>query len=280
MDRDALAGTLIAARARLQPRDVGLPAGSRRRVPGLRREEVARFAGVSVDYVTRLEQGRGPHPSEQVLAALARALRLTGDQRDHLFLVAGVEPPRPHTIDGLVRPSTFRLLDRLTDLPAMILDAKGDLLAWNELALALLGDVTALAPAERNFARVRFLGGGGGARVVYTSDEAREAADVEVVADLRAAAARYSDDADLQRLLDDLHASGRFRELWDASHIAVRRRSRKTFDHPSVGALTLDCDVLLLPDSDQRMVVYSAAPDSPDAEVLDLLRVVGVQALP
>lgn len=279
MDRDALAEILVNARARLRPADVGLPAGTRRRVPGLRREEVARLAGVSIDYVVRLEQGRGSRPSDQVLGALARALRLSGDERDHLFLTAGVAPPRPGVIDGVVRPSTLRLLDRMTDLPAMVLDAKGDLLAWNELTLALLGDLTSQPAAERNFTRRRFLGDGPTA-LVYESDEARHAADVQAVADLRAAAARYADDVGVRDLVDDLRrGSPDFRRLWDAGHVAVRRASRKTFEHPAVGRLTLDCDVLLLPDSEQRLIVYSAEPGTPDADALDLLRVIGVQQL-
>ena len=126
MDR-ALAAALRSYRARLTPADVGLPAGTRRRVPGLRREEVAQLAGISVDYLVRLEQGRGPVPSELVLTALARALRLTDDERDHLFHLTGVAPPRRGHIVS-TQASTLRLLERLSDLPAVLIDAKGDVL--------------------------------------------------------------------------------------------------------------------------------------------------------
>jgi transcriptional regulator with XRE-family HTH domain len=276
MDRAALGRTLAAARARLGPADAGLPAGPRRRVAGLRREEVALLAGISVDYLVRLEQGRGPTPSDQVLTALARALRLTRDERDHLFALAGASPPLPGHIDGVVRPSTLRLLDRMTDLPAMVLDAKGDLLAWNAMATALLGDFTAVPPDQRNFVRRHFLGPRG--RTAHDpAEEERNAA--ESVADLRAVAARYPDDPGLGRLLAALEGSAEFRRLWAASRPAGRKSSRKTLHHPQVGALLLDCDLLLLPDTDQRLIVYSAPPGTPAAAGLALLRVVGLQDL-
>ena len=276
MDRAGLAEALTTARARVTPAQVGMPAGARRRVPGLRREELAMLAGISVDYLVRLEQGRGPHPSAQVLTSLARALRMTPDERDHLFHLAGAAAPLPGHVDGMVRPSTLRLLDRMTDLPVMVLDAKGDLLAWNAMAVALLGDFTALPPEQRNFLRRRFLTPE--SRVVRDTDEERTA--MESVADLRAAAARYPDDPGVRRLVADLRAgSPLFARLWDAGRVAARRSSRKTVIHPELGAVTLDCDVLLLPDTDQRMIVYSAAPDTPGGEALALLRVIGTQEL-
>jgi len=280
VDREELASTLSAARARLQPPDVGLPAGPRRRVPGLRREEVALLAGISVDYLIRLEQGRGPRPSTQVLAALARALRLTADERDHLFHLAGAEAPRPGRIDGFVRPSTLRLLSRISDLPAMVIDAKGDLLAWNDLALALIGDLTPLPAGQRNFARLGFLGDQRQRRVVYDSPADSERAAIETVADLRVTAARYPDDPDVAALIGELRAGSRdFVRLWDDGRVEMRRASVKTFDHPIVGRLTLECDLAILPDSDQRLIVYSAEPGTSAAETLALLRVIGIQDL-
>ncbi len=277
MDRPEFAAALVAARTRLAPQDVGLPAGVRRRVAGLRREEVAQLAGISVDYLVRLEQGRGPQPSAQVVGALARALRLDGDERDHLFLLAGAALPRQGRIDSVVRPTTMRLLDRLIDLPAIVLDAKGDLIAWNALAVALLGDVTALPQRRRNIPRMQFLGARTG-QVVH--DEGADRVRAETVHDLRAAAAAHPGDPELRALITELRqGSAEFARLWDEHRVAVRRASRKAFDHPTVGRLTLDCDLLHLPDADQRLIVYSAAEGSPDADALALLRVVGVQAL-
>jgi transcriptional regulator with XRE-family HTH domain len=277
MDRQGLGAALKGARARLTPPDVGMPAGRNRRVPGLRREEVALLAGISVDYLVCLEQGRGPTPSEQVLAALARALRLSDDERDHLFHLAGSPPPRPGHIISTVRPTTLRLLDRITDLPALLLDAKGDVLAWNSMAAALLGDFSARPPAERNINWQRFLGSGG--RVAHDADEDEQTA-AEAVAGLRAVAARYPDDPGLRRLLAEPHArSPRFVELWQEGRVAERRSSQKTIDHPELGRMTLDCDVMCVPDTDQRLIVYSAAPGSGDAEALALLRPIGLQDL-
>lgn len=275
MDRSALATALKSYRARLSPGEVGLPAGTRRRVAGLRREEVAQQAGISVDYLVRLEQGRGPTPSGQVLAALARTLRLSDDERDHLFHLAGAAPPRPGHIASTPRASTLRLLERLTDLPAVLIDAKGDVLAWNDLAAALLGDFSSWPPGQRNLAWQRFLGRGG--RVAQDPGEF-EATAIETVASLRSVAARYPDDPGLARLLDELRAhSPEFARLWDEGPVGERRSSRKSVRHPQLGRIELDCDALLLPDLDQRLIVYSAVPGSDAAGALALARVVGLQ---
>jgi transcriptional regulator with XRE-family HTH domain len=282
MDRAALADALRLARSRRTPQEVGLPAGTRRRVPGLRREEVAQLAGMSVDYLVRLEQGRGPHPSDQVLGALARALRLTDAERDQLFHLAGSAPPRPGTIDSVVRAATLRLMDRLTDLPALVLDAKGDLLAWNPLATALLGDFSAWPPRARNILWQRFLGDGGRVSTAGSAGPPGEAdrTALQGVADLRAVVARYPDDPGVRRLLAELRAgSPEFVRLWESGEVGERRADTKTVDHPELGPITLDCDLLLLPGADQRLVVYSAAPGTPAAEALAVLRVVGVQQL-
>ena len=275
MDRTALAAALKSYRARLSPADLGLPAGTRRRVPGLRREEVALQTGISVDYLVRLEQARGPRPSEQVLTALARALMLTDDERDHLFHLAGASPPRPGHIVSTPRASTMRLLCRIADLPAVLLDAKGDILAWNALATALLGDFSAWPVGQRNVVWQRFLGDGG--RVSADPEEDERTA-VESVATLRLVAARYPDDPGLRRLVDELRSrSHRFDRLWEEAPVAERRSSTKTVHHPDLGRLTLDCDALHVPDVDQALVVYSAAPGTAEAESLALLRVIGLQ---
>ncbi len=276
MDRAELAVALRTWRARLTPHDVGLPAGLRRRTPGLRREEVAQLAGMSVDYLTRLEQRRGPHPSEAVLAALARALRLSDAERDHLFYLAGGAPPRPGHINSGVRPSVLRLLDRFTDLPAVLFDAKTDVLAWNALAAALLGDYSAIPPAERNAAYQAFLG----TSRVGADDAERDRLDAAMVGDLRRSLGRYPDDAGLRTLIATLRArSHRFAGYWDARAVASRRGDRKRVRHPELGVLEFDCDVLTVQEDDQKLIVYSAAPGSRSAEGLELLRVVGLQRL-
>jgi transcriptional regulator with XRE-family HTH domain len=274
MDRTELGVALRTWRERLRPADVGLPAGTRRRTPGLRREEVAGLAGMSVDYLTRVEQGRGPRPSEAVLGGLARALRLTDAERDHLFALAGVATPPPGRIRSAVRPSVMRLMDRFTDLPAILLDAKCDVLAWNPLAAALLGDMSAVPPAQRNVVWQAFLG----TSRVAVDPEARERIDRAIVSDLRRAAARYPDDPGLARLIAELRAgSDRFERLWTLRELDERHGDSKQIRHPELGPLDLDCNVLHIQGDDQVLLVYSAAPGSREAEALALLGVLGLQ---
>lgn len=282
IDRSGLALALRQARGRVRPEDAGLPAGLARRVPGLRREELAMLAGISVDYVVRLEQGRGPRPSVQVLTSLARALRLDQHERDHVFQLAGASAPQAGVIDLVVRPSVLRLIDRFVDLPAMVLSAKGDVLAWNALSAALLGDWSALPVERRNHPRLRFLPEPSDPAVSVLGGTPAEqlAAARHTVASLRTASGRYPDDPGLRRLLADLTAgSAEFRGLWAESTAGDWRSHTKTVRHPSVGDLRLDCDTLHVPDTDQRVVVYSAAPGTSDAQALALLRVVGLQDL-
>jgi MmyB-like transcription regulator ligand binding domain/Helix-turn-helix domain len=230
---------------------------------------------MSVDYLTRVEQGRGPRPSEAVLGGLARALRLTDAERDHLFGLAGIAPPGPGRIRSAVRPSVQRLMDRFTDLPAFLLDAKRDVLAWNPLAAALLGDFSAVPPARRNIVWQAFLGDHGR---VDASPEVRERLDRAMVSDLRRAAARYPDDPGLARLIAELRAgSDRFERLWTLRELDERHGDTKRIRHPQLGLLELDCNVLHVQGDDQVLLVYSAAPGSPEAEALALLGVVGLQ---
>jgi transcriptional regulator with XRE-family HTH domain len=274
MDRTELGFALRTWRERLRPADVGLPAGMRRRTPGLRREEVAGLAGMSVDYLTRVEQGRGPRPSEAVLGGLARALRLTDAERDHLFDLAGAAPPAPGRIRSGVRPSVQRLMDRFTDLPALLLDAKCDIVAWNPLAAALLGDMSAVPPAQRNVAWQAFLG----TSRVDVDPDGRERLDRAIVSDLRRAAARYPADPGLARLIAELRAgSDRFERLWTLRELDERHGDHKRIRHPELGLLELDCNVLHVQGDDQTLLVYSAAPGSQAAEALALLGVVGLQ---
>ncbi|GHK01491.1 helix-turn-helix transcriptional regulator [Streptomyces sp. NPDC003753] len=264
-------------RDRVSPEVAGLPAGGQRRAAGLRREELAMLAGISVDYVTRLEQGRASNPSTQVVDALARALRLSGDERAHLFRLAGLVPPGPDTVPTYLTPSVQRMVDRFTGTPVAVYDATWTLLMANPPYAALMGDPSGWRGNERNSVWRHFVGPGSRARHTPESLRAFEAA---LVADLRAAAARYPADQRLRRLIGDLRTSSdRFTELWDSGAVGRHEAARKIIDHPHVGALTLDCDVLTVAGSDLRIMVYTAEPGTEDAERLALLTVLGTQTL-
>jgi transcriptional regulator with XRE-family HTH domain len=264
-------------RDRVSPEAAGLPGGGTRRAAGLRREELALLAGISVDYVTRLEQGRAAHPSEQVVEALGRALRLTKAEREHLFRVAGLEPPGRDMVPVNITPGVHRLLDRLGGTPVAVYDAAWNLLLANPLYAALLGDPSGWRGNERNGVWRSFVGPG--SRVRHTPRE-RRAFEATLAADLRATASRYPTDRRLRQLIDDLCANSvRFAELWETGAVSRHEASRKTVDHPQVGAVTLDCDVLSVAGNDLRIMVYTAEPGTEDAERLALLGVLGTQAL-
>ena len=261
-------------RDRVAPETAGLPVGGHRRAAGLRREELALLAGISVDYVTRLEQGRATHPSEQVVEALGRALRLSGAEREHLFKVAGLVPPGQGTVPAYITPSIQRMLDRLTGTPVAVSDATWTLLLANPLYTALMGEYHG---NERNAVWRNFLGSGSRFRHTPQSQRALEAMQV---ADLRTTASRYPADQRLRRLVAELRAnSPRFAELWDSGAVGRHNATRKTVDHPHVGTLTLDCDLLSVAGSDLRIMIYTAEPGTPDAERLALLAVLGTQTL-
>jgi transcriptional regulator with XRE-family HTH domain len=277
MSGDDLAACLRAWRDRLEPAAVGLPRQALRRAPGLRREELASLTGLSVDYLSRLEQGRAQHPSAQVLGALARALRVSDVERDHLFRLAGQPVPGPDRISRHLTPGLQRVLDRLTDLPVSVFDASWELIARNALADALQGELPPEPGRARNILWRHFTGGS--SRVVR-DDDGDASFEREMVADLHATLGRYPDDPTLRALVDDLgRESVRFRELWASRPTAARVSSRKTFVHPDVGEITLDCDVLRVDGSDLRLLVYSPRPGSPDAAALALVGVVGLQSL-
>ncbi|MEW9533174.1 helix-turn-helix transcriptional regulator [Microbispora sp. NPDC049125] len=270
MDRNQLADFLRTRRARLQPRDAGLPEGLRRRTPGLRREEVAQLAGMSTDYLIRLEQARGPQPSRQILNALARALLLSTDERNHLFHLAGETPapssgPRRDVPTGIVN-----MLAGLEDVPAYVLDAKYDILAWNRLAGVLMGNLDTQPPEDLNV--IRWIFRSPDVEEHLCDDERGTFARASVM-DLRAAAGRYPDDRGIQRLVAEMLAcSPPFAELWAAHDVAVRRDQRKRVDHPVVGVIEVDCQVLRVPDRDQRVVIYAPVPGSRSHEALRELR--------
>ncbi|HZC26097.1 MAG TPA: helix-turn-helix transcriptional regulator, partial [Actinopolymorphaceae bacterium] len=276
MDRRQLAEFLRSRRARVQPDDVGLAAGTRRRTPGLRREEVARLAGISVDYYARLEQARGPRPSRQVLSALARALRLYDAERAHLHHLAGEVPLPPSGPSRDVPAGVLHLLDRLDDTPAYVVDVKYDILAWNPMAAALLGDPSTWPPGPRNIIWNLFAGP---YSATALADPQSAAFADECVAELRAAAAQYPNDPGIEKLIARLRtASPEFVRRWEQLRVCVRRGSTtKHLHHPTVGDLTLECEVLDVAGHGQRLIVYSAAPGSPSAEALKLLSVVGTQ---
>ncbi len=264
-------------RDRVSPEVVGLPVGGYRRAAGLRREELALLAGISVDYLTRLEQGRASHPSSQVVDALARALRLSPAERAHLFGLAGLAPPGPQAVPAYITPSVQRLLDRMTGTPVAVYDASWTLLMANPPYTALMGDPSGWRGNQRNAVWRHFLGPS--TRVRHTP-ESRRALETALVADLRAAAARYPADQRLRHLVAELRAgSDRFAELWDSGTVGRHEAARKTIDHPHAGALTLDCDVLTVSGSDLRIMIYTAEPGTADAERLALLTVLGTQTL-
>jgi transcriptional regulator with XRE-family HTH domain len=278
MDRPELADFLRRSRERLRPQEVGLPGGPRRRTPGLRREEVSQLAGISADYLMRMEQKRGPQPSTQVLAALARALRLTEDERDHLYILAGHRPPAGRLAGNHVRPGLLHLLDQLTTTPAQILTDLGDLLAQNAMAQALFGTICSVrthdCSQDHNIVWRWF--NDPVVRDAYPADE-QDRHSHGVVADLRAAVARRGYDADSAGLVARLSASSEFAALWELHEVAVPRHSRMRVQHPEIGPIVLDCEVLLTPNEDQRLQIFTAPPGTSDIDQLDLLRVVGTE---
>ncbi|SFE63834.1 Helix-turn-helix domain-containing protein [Actinacidiphila alni] len=277
MNRPELAAFLRRGRARLTPADVGLAEGARRRTPGLRREEVARLAGMSADYYARLEQGRAPRPSRHMLAALARALRLPAADRDRLFLLSGEEPPREHRDSGHIRPGLLLVLDRLHDTPAQVVDDLGGVLARNTMADALLGDLSGLPPARRNVLRLLFTDDA--TRALFPARD-RERLARGHVARLRAALADRPDDPRPAALAAEMRAADAlFTRLWDEAGSAEQGPDAVRVLHPVVGELALDREELSGAGHDQRLIVYSAPPGGDAYERLRLLRVVGLQDL-
>jgi DNA-binding XRE family transcriptional regulator len=266
-------------RDRIAPEVVGVPRGTRRRATGLRREELAALAGISTDYLTRLEQGRATSPSAQVVEALARALRLPDAERDLFFRLAGHAAPGLDVVPTRIPPSVQRLLDRLAGTPVAVYDATQTLVVANAPYDALMGATSSWRGIERN-ALWRHLVGPG-SRVVHTPEEQADLV-TRLVADLRLTAARYTADRGVARLVSELLArSPRFAELWAAdTREPARDTSRhKIVDHPAVGRITLDCDVLVVSADDLRIMVYTAELGTEDADRLALAVVLGTQEL-
>lgn len=275
MDREDLADFLRRRREALQPDDVGLPRGRRRRTAGLRREEVAGLANMSTDFYARIEQRRGSRPSGQTVAALARALRLTLDERDHLLHLAGYEAPSRGGRSDHVSPALLRVLDQL-DTPAQVISDLGVTLVQNPLAEALLGVQTEHAGLERSLFHRWFVNPD--ERRLYPEED-HHSHSRTFVANLRAVLGRDPDDVEARELVDTLRReSAEFEELWSRHEVAVRRNTRKRIAHSMIGLVTLDCQTLTAEDQTERLVVFTAAPGSADADRLKLLSVVGGEA--
>jgi transcriptional regulator with XRE-family HTH domain len=279
MDKHELGAFLRSRRERLRPEDVGLPSGARRRTPGLRREEVAVLAHISTEYYVRLEQGRAPRPSGEVLAGIAGALRLTAAESDHLHVLAGTAPSRAGLHRRDVRPSILALLERLPQTAAFVTSAAFEVLAWNDLAAALMEDFAALAPQDRNLARKAFLGPTRPDAALYGISDAAEFRH-QVVMELRSTLARYPTDPAVTGLVEELRdGSPEFTRLWERHDVQAAPTLTKTFRHPAVGEITLDCDSLKLTDRDQHLVLYTAPQGSRDADTLALLNMLGTKSI-
>lgn len=267
-------GTFLRTRRdRIRPSEVGLTAGPRRRVPGLRRDEVAQLAGVSVDYYNELERGAGSQPSEQILAALARALRLTRDERDYLFHLA--ERPVPQSGTGVhIHPGMLDLLSRLPSTPAQVITDLHEPLVQNPLGIALLGDQSGLRGRRASFIHRWFLEQQ--ARGIYPVEDHPHQSR-SLVADLRAAAAeRGPRDSESRALIEELlDGSAEFAELWAQHEVAVRRQDRKRIIHPALGTIEVNCLNLVSEDGRQRLLWFTPALGTESAGALELLGVVG-----
>lgn len=278
--RSELSEFLRSRRARLKPEDVGLPElGRHRRVPGLRREELAQLAGVSVAYYTRLEQGNGRNVSSEVLEAIARALRLSDTEGAHLTHLAS---PKPKKKRSAARPQRMRadlqyLIDAMEGVPAYVLGRRLDVLGSNRLARALFGDFNAMPQEQRNMARMVFLDLN--SRDLYVDWECKA---TELVSGLRLCAGCYPDDPQLSALVGELSVkSEEFRTLWAAHTVQDKGHGVKRLCHPLVGALTLSYETLQLPaDHDQTLITFHAEPGSASAETLRLLGAWGVDEVP
>lgn len=271
MDKQQVGDFLRTRRERLRPEDVGLPSGARRRTPGLRREEVAVLAHISTEYYVRLEQGRAPRPSAEVLAGIAGALRLTGTESDHLHLLAGTAPARTGALTREVRPSILALLQRLPQTAGFVISAAFEVLAWNGLAAALMEDFGESTVEDRNLARRAFLGPTRTDGTLYGVSDANEFRH-HVVLELRSVLARYPSDPTVTGVVQDLRdGSPEFARLWERHDVQSAPMLTKTFHHRQVGEITVDCDSLALADGDQHLVLYTAPPGSRDADSLALL---------
>lgn len=278
MDRQQLADFLRRRREALQPEDVGLTRGSRRRTTGLRREEVAALSDMSVDYYSRLEQQRGPQPSEQMLSAIARGLRLTLNERDHLFRLAGHTAPARLVGGSHVSPGLMRVLDRLADTPAQVMTALGETLAQTPPARVLFGDETRFTGSMRSVGYRWFLHPP--AREVYPSED-HDKHSRAFTADIRAVYAQHGARSRAGMIVAELRErSPEFASLWEEHELRGEHAIDKRLQHPETGVMDLQCQVLVDPEQGQSLLVITAQPGTESYEKLQLLAVIGTQRMP
>lgn len=275
MDRAQLADFLRRRREALQPEDVGLRRGPRRRTTGLRREEVAALCDMSADYYSRLEQARGPQPSEQMLAAIARGLRLTLEERDHLFRLAGHPAPARALRSEHVSPGLMRILDRLADTPAQVMTELGETLAQTAAARALFGDETRFEGFARSVGYRWFTDAS--ARSVYPEED-HALHSREFAADIRTVSARFGPGSRAAAMVTALlEESPEFAELWRHHEVRSTHAREKRLQHPEVGVMDMQCQFLLDPEQGQTLLVLTATPGTESYERLQLLTVLGTQ---
>ena len=265
---------LRSLRGRLSPADVALPEGMRRQTPGLRRQEVAQLAGISVDYYNKLEQGRGSTPSGQVLAALARALLLSREERTFLFRLAGVAPTTTQEPSSVVSAAVRFLIDNMPEVPAYVVDASWNVLAWNELAVHFTGELTRMKESDRNVARWIFRAPSDDP---HWEDPASVAFAQIVASDLKSAFLRYPGFSPVELLTSELlSTSPRFAAMWNGRRPDAEDVVPKKITIPNQGEFEFDCQILGIADSGQQIITYCAAPGAP---VRDTFRSY-VEALP
>lgn len=277
MDRAQLADFLRRRREALQPEDVGMVRGSRRRTDGLRREEVAALSDMSVDYYSRLEQQRGPQPSEQMLGAMARGLRLTLDERDHLFRLAGHTAPVRALQSDHVSPGLMRVIDRLPDTPVQVMTELGETLVQSPAARALFGDETRYQGFARSIVYRWFTDPD--SRSVYpTEDHPKHSR--AFTSDLRAVHAKHGPSSRAGAIVQALLAiSAEFTEIWDLHEVGSRYEMEKRVQHPETGVMHLQCQLLHDPTQGQGLLVLTATPGTESYDKLRLLSVIGTQQI-
>lgn len=277
IDRDGLADFLRHRRSVLQPEDVGLPRGSRRRTDGLRREEIAALCHMSADYFARLERGTGPVPSEQMIASIAQGLHLSVDERDHLFRLAGHRPPARGANSDHISPGMLRIFDRLEDTPAEIVTELGETLRQNALGVALTGDTLSRPGPERSIGFRWFVDPT--VRELYAEEDHEFlsrlwASGLRGVLSIRGRESRAGHYVDLL-----VERSAEFRALWERQEAGLRPRETKHFVHPELGPLELSCQTLIDPVTAHSLLVYTAVPGSESHEKLQLLSMLGSRAV-